>query len=198
MPTFVCPPGRSTVSLASRKVWNWQERDAGIDSASRAASRRQRWLIQGFVLAVLGTVLNMGLGHTVPGRVVLVVGVLQMVIALWRPRFLIPLDRIADRIAAAVGHTVAWLLLTPFWLLVIVPGGFILRLQRRDPLHRASLPTDLTGWVPRRRASDPASTSHQFLIEDRGARALERPVGTLPDPALLAELADLADVEDPT
>jgi len=56
-------------------------------------------------------------------------------------------------------------------------------------LHRAPLASGLTAWIPRRAAATAESCARQFLVEDRRARSLARPVGALPAPELLRDLA---------
>ena len=91
------------------------------------------------------------------------------------------------RFGQVVGTSLAWLLLTPLWLLVFVPGGLWQRLRGRDPLRRVPLKAGLTAWTPRRRASDARSAARQFQDEDREALGLERPEGALPAPELLTD-----------
>jgi len=138
----------------------------------------------------LGSVLNLGLGHQFAGRLLVVIGALQVVLALGRPLWLGVVEDRLLRFGDLVGRALAWLLLGPLWLLVFVPGGLLLRLRGRDPLHRAPLPEDLTAWIPKREAATAESSRRQFLNEDPQARALARPVGSLPDPDLLTGLED--------
>lgn len=176
------------MSHAGRQIWKWRERDTAREESRQLARLRRRGLIQGVAVLALGTLLNRGLGHEMVGRFLVAVGALQTLIAMWRPHLLAVVERWSLRFGRAVGRGLSWLLLAPFWLLVLVPGGLWLKLRGRDPLHRAPLAGGLTAWIPRRRAATAASMARQFLEEDREARSLERPVGTMPAPDLLRDL----------
>lgn len=176
------------MSTASRQVWNWREEKPQRRRERVVAGLRRHGLVGGLVALAVGTLLNKVLGHATIGRVVVAIGALQALTALWRPLLLEAPLRWLRRFGHAVGSGLAWLLLGSFWLLVFVPGGLWLRATGRDPLHRAPLDRESTAWIPRRHAPDPASARRQFLDEDPSARDEHRPVGTLPEPALLAEI----------
>ena len=176
------------MSSASRQVWNWRD-ETPTDARRRHAVRlRRRGLVAGAVALILGTILNKVLGHVLMGRVLVVLGALQIMTALWRPLLLDRPARWLARFGAVVGTGLSWLLLTPLWLAVFVPAGWWLRLRGQDPLQRAPLAAGLTAWIPRRHATDAASLARQFLDEDDEARELDRPDGTLPAPEILAEI----------
>jgi hypothetical protein len=178
------------MSHASREIWNWRAQAAAeVARPERERARlRRRGLVQGLVIVIVGTLLNRGLGHELAGRILVVIGALQGFLGLVRPLWLGAMHRQLLRFGELVGRALAWLLLGPLWLLVFVPGSIVLRLQRRDPLHRAPLDAGLTAWIPRRRPATAASCERQFLDEDREARALARPEGSLPPAAWLDEL----------
>jgi len=180
------------MSQASRQIWNWQANTAAAvaERAERDAARwRRRGLWQGLAVAIAGTAANKLFGHEIAGRLLVTLGAAQALVALARPGLLAAASRHLRRFGEAVGRALAWLLLGPLWLAVFVPGGLLLRLQRRDPLHRAPLASGLTAWIPRRTAASAESCARQFLVEDRRARSLARPVGALPAPELLRDLA---------
>lgn len=178
------------MSLASREIWNWRAAiTANQERPQRETARlRRRGLLQGLVIVAVGTALNRGFGHELAGRLLVVIGALQTLLAVVRPLWLGAVERRLRRFGELVARVLAWLLLGPLWLLVFVPAGLVLRWQGRDPLHRGPLPPGVTAWIPRRRAPAAESCARQFLDEDREARALRRPVGTLPEPSLLAAL----------
>ena len=172
------------MSNASRQVWNWREpRTRDIH-----ASVRRRGMVAGLVALVIGTVLNKVLGHALAGKILVALGAAQVMVALWRPGWLRPVLGLFQQFGILVGRGLAWLLLGALWLLVMVPGGIWLRLRGRDPLHRAPLADGLTAWVPRRYAATAESSERQFIEEDRLARGMTRPVSSLPDESILAEL----------
>jgi len=173
---------------ASRVVWNWRDRDPEREQARIRETLRREGLVQGFVVLAIGLVLRHLVGHGVVGGVLVILGAVQALCGMWRPLWLRPVRRLGRRLGHAVGLALAWLLLVPLHLLVVTPAAWLLRLQGRDPLHRQPLPANLTAWIPRRRASTPASLERQFLEEDREARRLQRSEGVRPDPRLLADL----------
>lgn len=173
---------------ASRTIWDWRARDGERERVRVARRLKRDGLIQGLVVLGLGLLVKHLLGHRMLGDVLVVLGAVQGLVATWRPFWLRPVSRAGRWLGRAVGAALSWLLLLPFFALVMVPGGLWLRLRGRDPLHRAPLASGLTAWIARRRASTAESLDRQFLDEDRDARATARPEGALADPALLAEL----------
>ncbi|MBK7770004.1 MAG: hypothetical protein IPI48_05595 [bacterium] len=164
-------------------IWDWRARLARRESGSGGHALRRMGLIQGLVTVALAAVLKYALGRAWLGNVVLVLGVVQLLAAVWRPALLLPFRRVGMRVGRAVGLALTWILLVPFHALCIVPGGLLLRLRGQDPLSRSPLEPGLTGWIPRREASTPESMSRQFLAEDRAARRLRRPEASLPGAA---------------
>ncbi len=168
---------------ASRVVWDWRARDPERERERTALRCKREGLVQGFVVLGLGFVVKNLLGHRALGDLLVVIGAGQGLVATWRPLWLRPVRRFGLGLGRAVGGALTWLLLVPFFLLVMVPAALYLRLRGRDPLHRQPLPAGLTAWIPRRRATTRESLQRQFLVEDREARALARPDGARPDPA---------------
>jgi hypothetical protein len=168
------------MSTASREIWNWREDGPRRRLERRQADLRRGGLIGGLVALAAGTLLNKVLGHELVGRLLVALGAVQTMAAIWRPLLLDAPQRWLARFGGAVGRGLAWLLLAPLWLVVFVPAGAWLNLRGRDPLHRDPLRPGLTAWIPRRRDPDAASLERQFLDEDPEARALQRPEGALP------------------
>ena len=168
------------MSLASRQIWNWRDDTPERRCALQTARLRRHGLVQGLVVLAVGSVFNLVLGQVLLGRVLVIVGAIQTLVALGRPLWLERPRRLLAGFGLVVGRALAWLLLTPLWLLVFVPAAAWLRLRGHDPLHRAPLDAGLTAWIPRRRQPTAAAAERQFLDEDREARSLRRPVGTLP------------------
>ena len=177
------------MSTASRQVWNWRDDTPARRREHLAARLRRRGLVGGLVALAVGTILNKVFGHVLLGRVLVLLGAAQALTALWRPLILAVPLRWLGRFGEAVGTVLAWLLLTPTWLLAFVPAGLVLRLRRRDLLHRGPLAPGLTAWVPRRRQPETGSFARQFRDEDPDARSLARPEGSLPEAGLVAGIA---------
>ncbi len=180
--------GASVNGRASRVVWDWRARDPERERERVALRLKREGLLQGLVVLLLGLAVKNVLGHRTLGDVLVVLGAVQGMVATWRPLWLRPVRRCGRGLGRAVGGGLTWLLLVPFFLLVMAPVALVLRLRGRDPLHRQPLPAGLTAWIPRRHAATRESLQRQFLVEDREARALARPEGAQPDPALLDDL----------
>lgn len=154
-------------------VWNWRE--AG--PARRGGNPRLRGLIQTLVLLAVAAGLRWGLGHALPAFIAAGVAAVILVTSQGVPGVYAAIEAFGRRLGVWAGAALTWLLLVPVWLLVFVPAGLVLRLRGRDPLHRAPRAAGLTYWIPRRRRPGPEEYARQFLVEDREARGLERPVG---------------------
>ncbi|HRX49903.1 MAG TPA: hypothetical protein P5571_00850 [Candidatus Krumholzibacteria bacterium] len=153
-------------------VWNWREPRA----ARAGGSPRRRGLIQAAVLLAVAVVFRWGLGHALPALIAGGLAAVVLVTSQAIPAAFAAIEGFGRRLGVWVGAALTWLLLVPVWLLIFVPGGLALRLQGRDPLHRSLRPVHLTYWIPRRRRPAREDYARQFLVEDREARHLERPV----------------------
>lgn len=154
-------------------VWNWRE----PRTAAAGGSPRRRGLIQTAVLLAVAVAFRWGLGHAVPAFIAGGLAAVMLVTSQALPAVYAAIEAFGRRLGEWVGAALTWLLLVPVWLLIFVPGGLLLRLQGRDPLHRSLRPAHLTYWIPRRRRPAREEYARQFLVEDREARGLERPVG---------------------
>lgn len=63
--------------------------------------------------------------------------------------------RAARSLVRATGVGLAWVLLTPAYLLLFVPGRLWLAWRRRDPLDRMARPDAPSRWVAREPDADP-------------------------------------------
>ena len=118
------------------------------------------------------------LHHLMIARVVASLGGLFLILAVVAPRAYRPFHRFGQWLGRAVGVLLTYVLLVPFYYLFFLPVALLLRLQKRDPMHRRPRAVGLTYWIPRRLVSTPESYRRQFVREDREARQLERPVGS--------------------
>lgn len=170
-------------ATAGRVVWDWRERDPERERARAARRLKREGLTQGLVVIAIGFVVKNVFGHRAFGDLLVILGALQGLIATWRPHWLVPVRRAGVVLGHGAGTLLTWLLLAPFFGVVVVPVALVLRWRGRDPLHRRPLAPGLTAWIPRRHPPAPQHLQRQFLDEDREARALARPEGTLPDDA---------------
>jgi hypothetical protein len=171
-------------------TWNWRARSAERARADRRS--RLHGLLQGLFVVAVAVVLRFGLRRGTLADIAFVAGVLMLLAALFRPHLLVPLRRGGAALGRAVAVALTWLLLVPFFLVFIVPGGILLRLRGRDPLSRGALEAGTTGWIPRRQDVATESLMRQFMVEDRAARLVRRPEGSpsdraWPGPASTAE-----------
>ena len=112
------------------------------------------------VVSLAGAGIAWWRGHTAAGIALAAIAVLFAVAALTRPRLL----KGPNRLWRGGAHTLAWvqtrILLTLFFLLVMVPVGVVMRSFGRNPLRPARPDTN---WHPAsRRRADPDHYDRQF------------------------------------
>ncbi len=158
-------------------VWNWRDSEGQGKEKSEAATLRRQAVIQALVMGVIGFVLFQWIGHHTFARVIWGLAGLILVLGLIAPAAYRPIHRFGQWLGGAVGVLLTWVLLVPLYYLVFTPGALLLRLQGRDPMHRRLRDIKFTCWIPRTRQATTESYDRQFLLEDREARGLLRPVG---------------------
>lgn len=156
-----------------KTVWNWREPASAIIEPPAW----RRGLLQVCVLLALAAVFRFGLGHDLPALIAVSLAGVVLVSSLAIQPVFRAIEAFGRWLGGIVGGSLTFVLLVPVWLLFFLPVGIILKLQRRDPLHRGFRDADLSYWIPRRRRPDVATYERQFLVEDREARILRRPVG---------------------
>lgn len=155
-------------------VWRWRDADpAEPEHPVRAVPGRI--LRSGLPGLAIGAVLWF-LGWRWPGGILMGASLAFVLVGLVAPSIQRQATVLLERLGAWTGRLLGAVLLTPVFLLVVVPVGLYLKAAGRDPLHRRPLPPGLTYWIPRRNRPEPAQYRRQFLVEDPQARALERPV----------------------
>ncbi len=101
-------------------------------------------------------------GHTIPPRVLGVLGVSLLVPGLVAPRVLAPVERVWMRFAEVLGRINTRIILTVLYCLVITPVGLVRR-WLQDPLDRRMKDGRASVWVARpRQPVDPARYRQQF------------------------------------
>ncbi|MCB1182711.1 hypothetical protein KDM41_04705 [bacterium] len=159
-------------------TWNW--RDPAADGAGRPALGRAA-LIQATVMLAVAALLRFALGHAVAASVVAVLAGVVAGLGLALPGVYRHVHRFGQSLGRGVGALLAWLLLVPFFYLFVTPVAAWLRWRGHDPLHRRRRDPGLTYWIPRGPQRPDENIARQFLREDRGARAVARPVGSRPE-----------------
>lgn len=109
-------------------------------------SSRKTGLVQALVGFVAGGLIYR-FAAPAAGVVVLSLSALLAVIVIVSPDRLYPaIGGVFKRIGKVVGSGIGWLLLVPFFYLVLTPLGLILQLRRRDPLQRRLDPDRDSYW----------------------------------------------------
>lgn len=70
--------------------------------------------------------------------------------------------RLVRLVVRITGLAVSWILLTPAYVVLFVPGRLWLRWRGRDPLARRADPEARTYWSPHRPNADPDRYRHPF------------------------------------
>ncbi len=132
----------------------------GQKSPPDAAALRRFGLSVGALLALLfGALLPWWLGFTPSLWLWLGAGTL-MLLALWRPLRLAPLERVWMRLALLLGAINTRIILALFFFLLLTPFGLLRRAFGRDPM---------------RRGLDPAAPSYRQASTPRSRQHMERP-----------------------
>jgi len=160
-------------------VWEWRQQLEGPENGSTgAADLRRAALLQAAVMTGVGALLYFFLEHRVIAFLVWSLAGLSLLLGLLHPPAFRPLHRFGQWLGRVIGTLLLYVLLVPFFFLFFFGVALLLRWQKRDPMQRSFLPSDLTYWIQRRIESPPSLYKRQFLREDKRARGLRRPVGS--------------------
>jgi hypothetical protein len=165
------------MSSVQETVWNWRDSSGPGGEKSDAAALRRQAVIQAVVMGVIGFVLFQWIGHHTFAKVIWGLAAVILVLGLVAPAAYRPIHGFGQWLGKAVGALLTWVLLVPLYFLVFTPGAILLRLQGRDPMHRKMRDGKYTCWIPRNRKGTAETYSRQFLLEDKEARSVLRPVG---------------------
>jgi fatty acid desaturase len=138
----------------------WDPRGTRDDRPARAAKARRTAVLRAVVAAAVGAAFFY-FDRPVLASVVLGVGGLALLVGLLSPLGAhAAIDRSLAKLAHLVGVLLGWLLLAPFYYLVMTPLGLLTKRGKRDPL---------------RRRPDPSATSYWKKRDPLRARDLDRP-----------------------
>jgi len=157
-------------------TWNWQFRTDAVPGGPTGGLRRSA-LIQSLVMGLIGAFLFFGLHHLLFARIIWSLAGLVLILGLVFPPAYRPIHAFGQWLGRAVGMGLTYMLLVPFFYLFFTPVALLLRLQRRDPLHRGFRDPQWTYWLARSPKEPAENIDKQFLREDREARKQLRPVG---------------------
>jgi len=119
-------------------------------------------LLQAAVPAVVGAVLYFKYHHQVASGILCGIGTLMLISGFFIPALFEKIEKVGRWIGKVFGTALTWVLLTPMFYLVFLPGRLILMLQGIDPMCR-KFPTDApTYWVARKPVSDVNEYKRQF------------------------------------
>jgi hypothetical protein len=144
----------------------WDE-GAALDLAVARASEVRAVRNQALALTLGGALCYLALGRHRAGIALWSLALVVLAAGLLSSAARRRLARLGGLVQQAVGRTLAWALLTPVYFLIFTPAALVLRLRRRDPLHRRPLPPPQTYWWPRPHAPRPESYGRQFIFEER-------------------------------
>jgi hypothetical protein len=156
-------------------TWDWRAPAGPAPGSGRAALRRAA-LTQAGVTAAVGAVLRFGFGHHLFPLVLWGIAILVLFLGLFLPRAYRPVHAFGRGLGRVVGKILLYVLLVPFYYLFFTPVALLLRLQKRDPLHRSFRDPRHTYWIARGPRERGENASRQFLREDREARGALRDV----------------------
>lgn len=101
-------------------------------------------------------------GKPVAAGVLFGIGALLLVSGFLIPALFLTIEKAGRWFGKWVGTAITWILLTPVFYLVFVPGRLILMMQGIDPMSR-KFPTDAkTYWVPRKPVTSVDEYKRQF------------------------------------
>ena len=121
------------------RLYTWSEMPDSLPTQAR-----RHWVM--FVIPSLVATLVFYLGHQVAAGVIFVVGLSIGVGTLASPGFARTFERMASFLSLSFGTILRWLLLAPFYIVLMAPMAFINRLSGNDPLQLELDKTSETYW----------------------------------------------------
>lgn len=119
-------------------------------------------LLQAAVPAAVGAVLYFKYHHQAAAGILCGIGTLMLISGFFIPALFWKIERVGRWIGKGFGIALSWVLLTPVFYLIFVPGRLVLLLRGIDPMCR-KFPTDApTYWVPRKPVSGVDEYKRQF------------------------------------
>ncbi|MFO1523897.1 MAG: hypothetical protein U1G05_18080 [Kiritimatiellia bacterium] len=134
-------------------TWPWRQESAGSHSNRPSAAGIFLPPVIGYAVAA---VFYFRLHRPLPAVIVAAITTVILALAFLAPAAHARVQRFFARLGHLIGQALAWLLLTPFFYLVMVPGRVLLSFKGRDLMQRAFLPRSETYWQDRL----PRSSSH--------------------------------------
>lgn len=133
----------------SAVVWPWRRAASAADAGAATRALRRRAVIQALVTAAIGAAIFFLLKHKVAGRIVWGIAAFVLLSGLFAPSVFHAVDRFMKRFGQAVGTGLTYLLLAPFFYLIFMPGHFIMKVLRKDPLKLKFPSEEASFWSTR-------------------------------------------------
>lgn len=142
-------------------IWPWAKRNAPAEAENRLAVRKRAGA-QFLVSLVAAVFLWWFFEHEIAGIVVFCLGLWILVSGLFFQNIFVTMERYVGVFAHYVGVVLTWAFLVPFFYLCFLPGNFIIRIFRRDPLKLKLSSGEPTYWSLRAPVTDPEHFKRQF------------------------------------
>ena len=143
-------------------VWPWREKKAKPAQPACARPSPAKVLGQAGIMALIGCLLYVWLGHRVMGIVVWGLGGIVLVSGFFILPVFAAFERFGQNLGKWVGLILSWGLLTPFYYLCFFPMRVVQKIKGKDPLHRQLHTGEPTYWTPRPPVQDLAQYRKQF------------------------------------
>lgn len=122
-----------------------------------------RATIQFVVMLVVGIVF-LSLGHTIPGAIVIGIGLVLTTLAVLAPSAYQTIQELMVRLGALVSTGIGAVLLTLVYFTVFAAGSGYLRLRGKDPLDRKTDAGRMTNWIDRDLQPAPSTYAKQYSL----------------------------------
>lgn len=143
-------------------VWPWRDHLATKAGPAKSGPSPKAAVIQAGVMAAIGALAYLWLGHRIMGGVVWSLAAVVLVSGLFIPSAFAAIERFGKRLGQWVGTGLTWGLLAPFYYVCFVPLHVLQKISGKDPLRRR-FPTDEPSyWVPRSPVKDASQYRKQF------------------------------------
>lgn len=146
---------------APKSQWQWPSLGPAPLTGNEAWARVRRAAAKAALPAAAAVVLWL-CGRTHAAAALVAASILLVASAFLLPRVFDRLNGLVESAAGCIGTLLSWLVLVPFFFLVIAPAGIAMRIRHRDPLNRRFPADGHSLWNLRTEPNDPDSSQRQF------------------------------------
>ena len=147
--------GNETVMRESGNRWSWQL--PLPEKKSATTMTLAKW---GIALAVAALFAHYG--HFKMAWIVTSIASTITLLAFFAPGAHAAIERFLTKLGLILGGLLTWILLVPFFFLVVTAVAVVLRVRGIDPMARRPDPTVTTYWVARGTSSSEKDFTRQF------------------------------------